>query len=281
MISSIILAFVLFSTIIMSQCPTGQTSCSGSCVTLTSDANNCGACGNVCDNSGTCNLGKCVCPPSIQCGYGESVGQNCTCCIDACYRSGSTMWSNTQHSRACPTFTTIDSTPEACCYSCFNNPNCAQWTFNSIDHPNVCQQDVVLSSAQLTTLGITTSSHCVGSLIDYTPFAEASGGRCTDQLTPCYNANDNGVPLEPTGATCNVLVPLPSASTPTPSPSPSPSTPPSPSSPSTPGDNTYNFNCNCDCDNYCDEKYGNDAPKDSTKKDSTKKHPSEHSRRFV
>lgn len=43
-----------------STCPNGQSDCSGSCSTLSTDSANCGACGVVCTNSQTCMSGACV-----------------------------------------------------------------------------------------------------------------------------------------------------------------------------------------------------------------------------
>jgi hypothetical protein len=40
-------------------CPTGQTACSGVCVNLQTDKNNCGACGKKCLFFQTCRVGKC------------------------------------------------------------------------------------------------------------------------------------------------------------------------------------------------------------------------------
>jgi hypothetical protein len=49
------------------QCPTGQGCCSGTCIDLQSDVNNCGSCGNVCNSLQTCNSGQCGEPPSCIC----------------------------------------------------------------------------------------------------------------------------------------------------------------------------------------------------------------------
>ena len=272
MINSIILAFILLSTIIMSQCPTGQTSCGGTCVTLLSDVNNCGACGSVCDNNGTCNFGRCVCPV-VQCPYGHHAGQNCSCCIDPCFGPGSTFWTNMGHAGGCPTGITTDTTPEDCCLRCYHDPNCAQWGFNSLRHPGLCQLNVIFTPEQLAANNVATATQCVGPLIDGTPYGEASGGRCVDELTPCFGVNDHGFPLNPNGTTCSVLIPYPvPVAAPVPTPSPSP---PSASS----GANTYNFNCNCDCDNYCDTKYGKNN--NSTSSEPPSNNSSEYSRRFV
>ncbi len=48
-------------------CPNGYTSCSGECLFLSSDPNNCGACGNVCSNGQQCWAGGC-----------QAVGSNST-----------------------------------------------------------------------------------------------------------------------------------------------------------------------------------------------------------
>lgn len=50
-----------------SDCPSGFINCSGNCVQLTNDENNCGSCGLVCANGYTCVNGTCtlVCPPGF------------------------------------------------------------------------------------------------------------------------------------------------------------------------------------------------------------------------
>jgi hypothetical protein len=40
-------------------CPSGQTSCSGSCINTLSDKNNCGSCGHACAAASYCSGGKC------------------------------------------------------------------------------------------------------------------------------------------------------------------------------------------------------------------------------
>lgn len=49
-------------------CPSGQSNC-GSCVTTTTDSNNCGTCGNVCGSRETCQSGDCACVgTTLSCG---------------------------------------------------------------------------------------------------------------------------------------------------------------------------------------------------------------------
>ena len=40
-------------------CPAGQVNCNGKCITVKTDANNCGACGIVCPKGYACVNGKC------------------------------------------------------------------------------------------------------------------------------------------------------------------------------------------------------------------------------
>jgi hypothetical protein len=76
-------------------CASGHTNCSGSCVTTTSDRNNCGGCGHTCSTLDECVAGTCqltVCPGSlINCGGGVSGCKdvttdrhNCGACGSAC-----------------------------------------------------------------------------------------------------------------------------------------------------------------------------------------------------
>ncbi|BDG02177.1 MXAN_6577-like cysteine-rich protein [Anaeromyxobacter oryzae] len=46
-------------------CPTGEAACGGRCVSLLSDAANCGACGTTCGALETCSAGACGCAPGI------------------------------------------------------------------------------------------------------------------------------------------------------------------------------------------------------------------------
>ena len=67
-------------------CPPGQNTCSGKCVDLQGDKQNCGACGNSCPMDKTCQNGACVCPSGkTDCGGPmcvdlQSDKQNCGSC---------------------------------------------------------------------------------------------------------------------------------------------------------------------------------------------------------
>ncbi len=60
------------------QCPSPQAACSGSCVDITKDAQNCGACGTKCSGTTQCLYGACVDPSSVNCGSATQVGKTCT-----------------------------------------------------------------------------------------------------------------------------------------------------------------------------------------------------------
>lgn len=55
---------------VMSDCGTGEQCCSGGCVDIGADANNCGSCGRVCASGAQCKSGECV-SQSVQCGGKE------------------------------------------------------------------------------------------------------------------------------------------------------------------------------------------------------------------
>ena len=59
-----LLCLVIFAAPAAAGCPDGQTTCSGQCVDLTSDADDCGACGHKCPRAHECRNGACrlACP---------------------------------------------------------------------------------------------------------------------------------------------------------------------------------------------------------------------------
>jgi hypothetical protein len=70
-------------------CTTGYSECGTSCVSLGSDASNCGACGNVCPMGASCSSGACSCPSGqVACGNAcaavASDSQNCGACGNVC-----------------------------------------------------------------------------------------------------------------------------------------------------------------------------------------------------
>jgi hypothetical protein len=122
-------------------CPTGQTVCSGQCVSLTTNQN-CGSCGNACSGGKTCQSGACACPQGQtacggvcrdlatdvancgQCGnacaQGAScVGGQCACpsglelcagtnrCVQGCSATSGEVFNPTTCQCECPTGTTL------------------------------------------------------------------------------------------------------------------------------------------------------------------------------
>ena len=71
------------------QCPAGSTACSGGCVDLTADAQNCGACGHSCAPGMVCQGGQCVCVAPLSACNGACVNRasdpsNCGACGSVC-----------------------------------------------------------------------------------------------------------------------------------------------------------------------------------------------------
>ncbi len=116
-------------------CPIGQTACSGKCVDLNADKNNCGKCGSACNTAAadTCSSGKCVCgftgaqcAATLNCKSGSCqcvVGGRCNGCCQSnvCYTIGKTN----QNPKRC-------GAGGAACKTCDDKNNC---TFDGCD-PN-------------------------------------------------------------------------------------------------------------------------------------------------
>jgi hypothetical protein len=66
-------------------CPQGQTACDNRCVSLLTDATNCGACGSACGAGRACSGGSCVCTG----GTPLTCGTNC-CAGTGCCSGGTT-----------------------------------------------------------------------------------------------------------------------------------------------------------------------------------------------
>ncbi|KAH8908655.1 hypothetical protein BR93DRAFT_994235 [Coniochaeta sp. PMI_546] len=100
------------ATVTVSSCPTDEILCSGSCKSINSDPNNCGACGNVCA-SGICNNGACSNP--------SCTGQTCAT-FSACGAGGSCVCGSTTDSTG---FCVDGSTPCSGLPTCTGSSDCA------------------------------------------------------------------------------------------------------------------------------------------------------------
>ena len=212
MINTIILAFVLFTATIMSDCPTGQVLCGGTCTQLNTDPFNCGSCGYICDNDATCSNGRCDCQNGQGndqgCPNGHHVGQNCSCCLNPCNGQGSPFWGMALQPGGCPGFFTTDLTAKTCCLSCFADPNCVQWAFAAQSHfapgtctnpGGCCEQDIFVQN--LTMFNLTAQAHCTFPIVSVVGLGDG-GGRCLSEVTPCYPKNDPIFPPETSDLRC-------------------------------------------------------------------------------
>src|SRR3989344_8040193 len=98
-------------------CGAGYTYCSGNCVNLQTDLNNCGTCGNVC-TSGSCVSGSCTpaCPSPCTLGAKKCSGTGYQTCISS---GGCNVWSSTITSCVDSNPCTADSCSGG---SCVNQP---------------------------------------------------------------------------------------------------------------------------------------------------------------
>jgi endo-1,4-beta-D-glucanase Y len=109
-------------------CNSGQTECSGSCINVQTDNQNCGSCGTTCASGSSCQAGKCACTGGfVSCGgtcvqsNPQHCGNSCTACSngDVCDSTG-TCSSTCSSGTKCSDGTCSGPTNTADCGTCGN-----------------------------------------------------------------------------------------------------------------------------------------------------------------
>jgi stigma-specific protein Stig1/Dickkopf-like protein len=131
------------------RCPSGQTSCSGVCTTLSTDSRNCGSCGNACGAGTSCVNGACVqnlltngsaCQSGSQCSSGSCAqGVCCNTSCNSCSGTSMQACNLTGHVGTCSPMScgNFACSNNACFTTCSNDTNCAATSFCNITN-SVC-----------------------------------------------------------------------------------------------------------------------------------------------
>src|SRR5579863_4795582 len=103
-------------------CSSGQLECGGTCASVQTDNQNCGACGTVCQSGQSCQAGKCTCSSGMLCGTScvTSDATHCGSCNTAC--TSGQVCNNNQCSSSCSSGQTQCGT--ACTTTATDSNNC-------------------------------------------------------------------------------------------------------------------------------------------------------------
>src|SRR3954452_11107440 len=160
-------------------CSSGQLECSGTCINVQTDGQNCGACGNTCGSGSTCQSGKCSCTNGfVSCGgscvasNAQHCGSNCSTCsgTDVCNSDGNC-------SSTCSSGTKCS---DGACSSPTNSADCGTCG-------NACTGGTTCVSGTCT-CGSSSQSLCNGSCVDITTTTNCGtcGNKCGSGQT-CTN----------------------------------------------------------------------------------------------
>jgi Stigma-specific protein, Stig1 len=102
------------------QCPSGETDCSGACVNLNTDENNCGTCGATCSEGASCVDGSCECPTgesdcNNRCVDLNTDESNCGTCGNQCPEGASCVDGSCEGGQGCPPGEPCGSSSQCAC----------------------------------------------------------------------------------------------------------------------------------------------------------------------
>ncbi|HUB09802.1 MAG TPA: MXAN_6577-like cysteine-rich protein [Myxococcales bacterium] len=200
-------------------CPAGQEECSGACVAVATDPDNCGACGTICGKGTTCQAGACVCPGAGQtdcagaCVSLQTDDDNCGACGHVC--TGGTVCSagscacpsgQTSCNGSCVNLETNASHCGSCSTACTGGEICSSGSCACASGSAMCSGSCVNEQSDSNNCGgcgtVCSAGRICSSGSCACPLGEAfCGSACVN--TANNNANCGGCGIVcPTGLTC-------------------------------------------------------------------------------